>query len=41
MVQMVVQLVQHDPIVIFLDRFGLRTNAVIFFQEIAAKAAKP
>lgn len=41
MVQMVVQLVQHDSIVVLFCRFGLRTNAVIFFQKIAAKTAEP
>jgi hypothetical protein len=40
-VQVVIQLIQHDSIVVFLNWFSLRTNAVVFFQEIAAKTAEP
>jgi hypothetical protein len=40
-VQVVVQLIQHDSIVVLLNWFGLRTDTVILFHEIAAKAAKP
>jgi hypothetical protein len=40
-VQVVIQLIQHDSIVVLFSWFSLRTNAVVFFQEIAAKAAEP
>ena len=41
MVQVMIQLIQHYPIIVFLDRFSLRTNAVVFFEEVSTKAAKP
>lgn len=41
MIQVMVQLIQHDSIVVLFNRFGLWTNAVVFFEEVAAKAAKP
>jgi hypothetical protein len=40
-VQVVIQLIQHDSIVVLLNWFSLWTNTVILFHEIAAKAAKP
>jgi len=41
MVQVMVQLVKHDPIVVLFDRLSLRANAMIFLQEVTTKAAKP
>ena len=41
MVQVMIQLVQHYSVVVLFDRFSLGTDAVILFQEIAAKAAEP
>jgi hypothetical protein len=41
MVQVMIELIQHYSIIVFFNRFGLRTNAVIFLEEVATKAAKP
>ena len=41
MVQVMIQLIQHHSIIVFFSRFGLRANAVVFFEEVATKAAKP
>lgn len=41
MVQVMIQLIQHDSIIVFFNRFGLRTNAVVFLEEVATKATKP
>jgi hypothetical protein len=40
-VQMVIQLIKHHPIIVLLNRLSLRTNTVVFLQEIAAEAAEP
>ena len=41
MVQMVVKLIQHHPIVVLFDRFGLRADIVILSQKVAAEPTKP
>ena len=41
MVQVMIQLIKHYSIIVFLNRFGLRTNAVVFLEEVPTKAAKP
>jgi hypothetical protein len=38
---MVIQLIEHHPIIVLLGWLGLGTNTVVFFQEIAAEAAEP
>jgi hypothetical protein len=40
-IQMMIQLIKHHPIIILLHRLSLRADAVILFREIAAEAAEP